>query len=61
MILFTVLGLAGLYYRGRTADIWALGCTLYCMVMGRYPFLGDTFPSVFEQVDFITTLCVHML
>lgn len=41
---------SGLYYRGRAADIWALGCTLYCMVMGRYPFLGDTFPSVFEKI-----------
>ena len=45
------IGLAELYYRGRAADIWALGCTLYCMVMGRYPFVGDTFPSVFEKVN----------
>ncbi|KAG0586979.1 hypothetical protein KC19_2G132100 [Ceratodon purpureus] len=41
---------SGSHYSGRTADIWALGCTLYCMVMGRYPFLGDTFPSVFEKI-----------
>jgi [calcium/calmodulin-dependent protein kinase] kinase len=41
---------SGLYYRGCPADIWALGCTLYCMVFGRYPFVGDTFPSVFDKI-----------
>ncbi|XP_024387223.1 serine/threonine-protein kinase GRIK1 isoform X2 [Physcomitrium patens] len=43
-------GLTGSYYRGRQADVWALGCTLYCMVMGRYPFMGDTLPSIYEKI-----------
>uniref|UniRef100_A0A7I4A4X1 Protein kinase domain-containing protein n=1 Tax=Physcomitrium patens TaxID=3218 RepID=A0A7I4A4X1_PHYPA len=42
--------LTGSYYRGRQADVWALGCTLYCMVMGRYPFMGDTLPSIYEKI-----------
>ncbi|KAG0614010.1 hypothetical protein M758_6G144400 [Ceratodon purpureus] len=42
---------SGSYYRGRPADVWALGCTLYCMVFGRYPFVGDgTFPSIYDEI-----------
>ncbi|MCD7457412.1 hypothetical protein HAX54_035035 [Datura stramonium] len=29
-------------YHGKAADTWAVGVTLYCMILGKYPFLGDT-------------------
>lgn len=54
----------GLYYRGRPADAWALGCTLYCMAFGRYPFVGDgTFPSIYDEVSLstLTYTCVLQL
>ncbi|XP_024384722.1 serine/threonine-protein kinase GRIK1 [Physcomitrium patens] len=42
---------SGPHYRGRPADVWALGCTLYGMVFGRYPFVGDgTFPSIHDEI-----------
>jgi serine/threonine protein kinase len=40
----------GVTYHGKAADIWALGCTLYCMVLGRYPFKGETLQSTYEKV-----------
>ncbi|CAM6073619.1 unnamed protein product, partial [Sphagnum tenellum] len=40
----------GLTYHGKAADIWALGCTLYCMVLGCYPFKGETLQSTYEKI-----------
>ncbi|KAG9445557.1 hypothetical protein H6P81_011685 [Aristolochia fimbriata] len=40
----------GLTYRGRAADTWAVGVTLYCMVFGRYPFLGDTLQDTYDKI-----------
>ena len=33
---------------GKT-DLYALGCLLYEMLTGHAPYLGDTFPQLFEQ------------
>jgi serine/threonine protein kinase len=40
----------GVTYHGKPADIWALGCTLYSMVLGHYPFKGETLQSTYEKV-----------
>ncbi|CAK9201065.1 unnamed protein product [Sphagnum troendelagicum] len=40
----------GLTYHGKPADVWALGCTLYCMILGHYPFVGDTLQSTYEKI-----------
>ncbi|KAK4286456.1 hypothetical protein QN277_003011 [Acacia crassicarpa] len=40
----------GLTYRGRAADTWAVGVTLYCMILGEYPFLGDTLPDTYDKI-----------
>lgn len=42
--------ITGTTYRGRAADIWALGVTLYCMVLGQYPFKGDTLQSTYDEI-----------
>ena len=41
---------AGQPYRGQLQDTWALGCLLYIMVTGEYPFRGDTLESTFDKV-----------
>lgn len=40
----------GSTYDGKAADTWALGVTLYCMVLGRYPFLGDTLQDTYDKI-----------
>lgn len=40
----------GITYHGRAADTWAVGVTLYCMVSGQYPFLGDTLQDTYDKV-----------
>jgi serine/threonine protein kinase len=40
----------GVTYHGKGADTWAVGVTLYCMVLGCYPFLGDGLQDTYEQV-----------
>ncbi|KAG6512080.1 hypothetical protein ZIOFF_030174 [Zingiber officinale] len=37
-------------YHGKAADTWAVGVTLYCMVFGRYPFLGDTLQDTYDKI-----------
>ncbi|CAH9144216.1 unnamed protein product [Cuscuta epithymum] len=40
----------GLTYHGKAADTWAVGVTLYCMIMGKYPFLGDTLQDTYDKI-----------
>lgn len=40
----------GSVYNGKAADTWAVGVTLYCMVLGKYPFLGETLQDTYEKV-----------
>ncbi|XP_058101816.1 serine/threonine-protein kinase GRIK2-like isoform X2 [Magnolia sinica] len=40
----------GLTYHGKAADTWALGVTLYCMLLGQYPFLGDTLQDTYDKI-----------
>ncbi|GMI89063.1 geminivirus rep interacting kinase 2 [Hibiscus trionum] len=40
----------GSTYRGKAADTWAVGVTLYCMVLGKYPFLGETLQDTYEKI-----------
>ncbi|KAE8734791.1 Serine/threonine-protein kinase GRIK2 [Hibiscus syriacus] len=40
----------GLTYHGKAADTWALGVTLYCLVLGHYPFLGETLQDTYDKI-----------
>ncbi|XP_031112408.1 serine/threonine-protein kinase GRIK2 [Ipomoea triloba] len=40
----------GLTYHGKAADTWAVGVTLYCMILGKYPFLGDTLQDTYDKI-----------
>lgn len=40
----------GVKYGGKAADTWAVGVTLYCMILGEYPFLGDTLQDTYDKV-----------
>ncbi|CAH2065367.1 unnamed protein product [Thlaspi arvense] len=40
----------GVTYSGRAADTWAVGVTLYCMILGQYPFLGETLQDTYDKI-----------
>ncbi|XP_010535596.1 PREDICTED: serine/threonine-protein kinase GRIK2 [Tarenaya hassleriana] len=40
----------GITYRGRAADTWAVGVTLYCMILGQYPFLGESLQDTYDKI-----------
>uniref|UniRef100_A0A1J3CRW3 non-specific serine/threonine protein kinase n=1 Tax=Noccaea caerulescens TaxID=107243 RepID=A0A1J3CRW3_NOCCA len=41
---------SGITYSGRAADTWAVGVTLYCMILGQYPFLADTLQDTYDKI-----------
>ncbi|KAL3618596.1 hypothetical protein CASFOL_037678 [Castilleja foliolosa] len=40
----------GVTYHGKAADTWAVGVTLYCFVLGKYPFLGETLQDTYDKI-----------
>ncbi|XP_047939014.1 serine/threonine-protein kinase GRIK1-like [Salvia hispanica] len=40
----------GVTYSGKLADTWAVGVTLYCYIMGNYPFLGETLQDTYDKI-----------
>ncbi|KAJ3707874.1 hypothetical protein LUZ61_011579 [Rhynchospora tenuis] len=40
----------GVTYHGKGADTWAVGVTLYCMVLGCYPFLGESLHDTYDKI-----------
>ena len=52
--------LLGLPYNGKMADIWALGVTLFCMLFGKYPFIGNTLQEVYEEVRVYTLKVLNL-
>jgi len=47
---FAPFDYAGLTYQGKAADTWAVGITLYYMVMGCFPFMGETLQDQYDKV-----------
>lgn len=56
LIVFLITGLT---YHGKAADTWAVGVTLYCMVFGEYPFLGDTLQDTYDKVLWIDCMSTN--
>ncbi|KAH0467350.1 hypothetical protein IEQ34_004588 [Dendrobium chrysotoxum] len=40
----------GLDYHGKTADVWAVGVTLYCMIFGYCPFIGESLQETYDKI-----------
>lgn len=49
--------MSGITYSGRAADTWAVGVTLYCMILGQYPFLADTLQDTYDKVGSASDQC----
>lgn len=41
---------AGISYKGKKSDIWALGVTLYYMFFKKYPFTATSIPILYNKV-----------
>lgn len=42
---------AGTDYKGRPADVWALGVSLYYFIYGELPFHGGTLPELYDSIE----------
>eukprot|EP01060_Flectonema_neradi_P012844 TRINITY_DN19625_c0_g1_i1.p1 TRINITY_DN19625_c0_g1~~TRINITY_DN19625_c0_g1_i1.p1 ORF type:complete len:365 (+),score=66.31 TRINITY_DN19625_c0_g1_i1:72-1166(+) len=40
----------GMVVDHKAADVWALGCTMYCMFVGRVPFLGKSYYEIRQNI-----------
>ncbi|XP_020576259.1 serine/threonine-protein kinase GRIK1-like [Phalaenopsis equestris] len=40
----------GLNYHGKTADVWAVGVTLFCMIFGHCPFIGESLQETYDKI-----------
>ncbi|KAL6516649.1 Serine/threonine-protein kinase grik2 [Orobanche gracilis] len=40
----------GVTYNGKASDTWAVGVTLYCFILGKYPFLGETLQDTYDKI-----------
>ncbi|KAL5766838.1 hypothetical protein ACOSP7_017455 [Xanthoceras sorbifolium] len=40
----------GTLYHGKAADTWAIGVTLYYIVVGCYPFIADNIPETYDKI-----------
>eukprot|EP00245_Coleochaete_scutata_P006348 TRINITY_DN20776_c0_g1_i1.p1 TRINITY_DN20776_c0_g1~~TRINITY_DN20776_c0_g1_i1.p1 ORF type:complete len:401 (+),score=73.52 TRINITY_DN20776_c0_g1_i1:223-1425(+) len=40
----------GEVYGGKGADVWALGCTLYILLTGSFPFSGATITDIYNNI-----------
>ncbi|RZB74670.1 serine/threonine-protein kinase GRIK1-like isoform X6 [Glycine soja] len=48
----------GVKYGGKAADTWAVGVTLYCMILGEYPFLGDTLQDTYDKILYMAFMFI---
>jgi len=37
-------------FHGRDCDVWAMGCSLYCFIFGKVPFLGPNTLQTYNQI-----------
>ncbi|WOL03924.1 serine/threonine-protein kinase GRIK1-like [Canna indica] len=37
-------------YHGKVADVWAVGVTLCCMILGCCPFIGDSLQDTYDKI-----------